>query len=818
MGAATNTEAQHFTYTRMVKKTIELLIICATLVLPLCAQAAPNTFKAGVAAIDVSPQTYPVLANGGFLERSATSLLDPLYARAVALSDGETTIVMCVVDSCMMPQDLIDQAKKAASKITGISTDRMMVSATHTHSAPSAMACLGSRVDPAYAAFLPGKITEAIEGAWKNLQPARVGWASIDDWEHAHNRRWIRRSDKLLVDPYGNPTARAHMHPGFQSKDIIGPSGPSDPGLSILVAQTLDGTPIALLANYAPHYFGTGMISADYYGVFCREIAKQLNQPSSEGPFVAMMSQGTSGDQSSRDYHKEKAPPSMELYGQELAIRALKAYNTIQWHENPPIAIIEKTINLPFRMPAPERLAWARKTLSEMKTELPTGWPEVYSNEAVILHERKNSDLKLQAIRIGSLTITTFPNEVYAITGLKMKQQAPLDQHFNIELANGSVGYIPPPEQHALGGYTTWAARTAGLDIQAEPVIVETLLSALEEITQQKRKPIIETDGPYTKAIKAAKPVAYWRMNEIQGRTAHSAIPDGPSATISGGAALYLPGVATGSGGGEEQKLMPSAFSGPDQLNRAIHFVIDGRMEATIPQLDTQATVAFWFWLGETSGASKRTGTLCTLPSQVALSYDMNELGETTLNLSSGVPSTSAVQAKEKLSLGNWHFAVLEAKKGKVYLYIDGNENADATIPFSGSLKGEPLRFAKGLEGKLDEIAVFDHALTPKERHTFWTLSGVPERLAQAEKKIAHAKEEAAARATPPIFPPQYTQTINDLKPVLKASLKWPHKKLIQESIVNLSEETYAEFNGGRLNGAYEILNTRYSISLWFKN
>jgi hypothetical protein len=61
----------------------------------------------------------------------------------------------------------------------------------------------------------------------------------------------------------------------------------------------------------------------------------------------------------------------------------------------------------------------------------------------------------------------------------------------NIELANGAEGYIPPPEQHKLGGYTTWPARTAGLEVGAEPRIVETLLSLLEEVSGQKRRAVI---------------------------------------------------------------------------------------------------------------------------------------------------------------------------------------------------------------------------------------------------------------------------------------------------------------------------------------
>ncbi len=72
-------------------------------------------------------------------------------------------------------------------------------------------------------AVFAGKIAEAIAGAIKNLEPASIGWAAVDDWEHTFNRRWIRRPDKLITDPYGQASAKAHMHPGHQSPDAIGP-------------------------------------------------------------------------------------------------------------------------------------------------------------------------------------------------------------------------------------------------------------------------------------------------------------------------------------------------------------------------------------------------------------------------------------------------------------------------------------------------------------------------------------------------------------------------------------------------------------------
>jgi hypothetical protein len=59
-----------------------------------------------------------------------------------------------------------------------------------------------------------------------------------------------------------------------------------------------------------------------------------------------------------------------------------------------------------------------------------------------------------------------------------------------MELANGAEGYIPPPEQHRLGGYTTWPARTAGLEVEAEPKIVEALLKLLEDVSGKQRRPL----------------------------------------------------------------------------------------------------------------------------------------------------------------------------------------------------------------------------------------------------------------------------------------------------------------------------------------
>jgi hypothetical protein len=88
----------------------------------------------------------------------------------------------------------------------------------------------------------------------------------------------------------------------------------------------------------------------------------------------------------------------------------------------------------------------------------------------------------LQAFRVGNLAITAIPCEVFAETGMELKENSPFQPTFNISLANGYNGYLPSPEQHQLGGYETWRARSSYLEIDAAPKITETLYNLLNKL------------------------------------------------------------------------------------------------------------------------------------------------------------------------------------------------------------------------------------------------------------------------------------------------------------------------------------------------
>src|SRR6266516_1891056 len=56
----------------------------------------------------------------------------------------------------------------------------------------------------------------------------------------------------------------------------------------------------------------------------------------------------------------------------------------------------------------------------------------------------------------------------------------------DLGLANGCSGYLPPPDQFALGGYSTWRARSSYLETGAEPKIVTTLNELLQQVRSRR--------------------------------------------------------------------------------------------------------------------------------------------------------------------------------------------------------------------------------------------------------------------------------------------------------------------------------------------
>lgn len=458
------------------------LLALASLIQSTVAAEPARTFRAGASVVDITPRKFPVIVNGGFLEAKTSNITDPLYVRTLVLDDGHIQIAFAVVDNCVLPRPLIDEAKALAQKQTGIPTGRMMVSATHCHSAPSVCAALGTGADEEYVRYLPPKIAEGIALAQKNLRPARIGWGVAKDPKNVFCRRFRMKPGTAMTNPFsGTSNDLAQMNPGYQNPNAIERTGPVDDDVSIVAVQTADGRPLAVLGNYSTHYAGAPPLSADYFGVFCRRIGELVGGKPEE--FVGLMTNGTSGDANCCDFVNPPRKFDRFTVGEDVAQAGRTAYQQIKFHDWVPLAVAEKTLTLGVRMPTADELAKAREFLAKVPDGKPRNIPEVYAQETILLGQMPSTrEVNLQAFRIGPLGIAAIPNEVFGGTGLAIKQRSPLKPTINIELANGYYGYLPPPEQFPLGGYTTWRARSSCLEIGAEPKIRDGVLELLAQL------------------------------------------------------------------------------------------------------------------------------------------------------------------------------------------------------------------------------------------------------------------------------------------------------------------------------------------------
>ena len=98
----------------------------------------PAPMKFGAASVDITCEPGPELA--GFLARiqPSTAVYRPIFARAVYLEHGAERLFWLIADSCAFIQEDIARIKKQLSNKYNVEPWRVLVMATHTHSAPSA--------------------------------------------------------------------------------------------------------------------------------------------------------------------------------------------------------------------------------------------------------------------------------------------------------------------------------------------------------------------------------------------------------------------------------------------------------------------------------------------------------------------------------------------------------------------------------------------------------------------------------------------------------------------------------------------------------
>jgi hypothetical protein len=250
--------------------------------------------------------------------------------------------------------------------------------------------------------------------------------------------------------------------------------------------------PLAIFANYALHYVGglpKGVVSSDYFGEFDRLMPTRVRGGED---FVAMLSNGASGDINNLPFLLSRPPrepgEQIRIVASKTADAAWFAWKKIEdYQPSVPIGMIERKITLKLRRPTAEQIERARATLAVTDKDELAKLPkkaEAYARKTLSMLDGGQVTVPLQAIRLGDTAVCAIPFETLVEIGLDLKRRSPFAVTFVVGIANGYNGYLPPPNQHELGGYETWLG-TNRVQEDASVLIVDQLLGMLAELREE---------------------------------------------------------------------------------------------------------------------------------------------------------------------------------------------------------------------------------------------------------------------------------------------------------------------------------------------
>ena len=472
-----------------------LLIIFALSICALQGFSAEKVFRAGAATSNITPFLGAGIL-GGFSPKGSLYIHDELHVRCLVLDDGDTQLAFAIVDNVQIPHEVFDASKQLVHENTSLPTENILMAATHSHSAPSlrgtSYSILNQPFDD-YQKFVIRRIADGIQQALHNLEPARIGWGTGKVPQHVFNRRWLLKDGKTVTSPFGDEDL-AVTNPGRYAKELLKPAGPVNPKVYFLSVESIEGRPIALLANHWLHYVGgvgKGHISADYFGVFSKRIGQLLSPSGENPPFVGILSNGPSGDINNNDFANYGKPnrKSYERYekmnevAEDLAQEVLRVRKSIKHQDWVKLGATQAEMTLRYRRPDAEQLKRAKGILENPKPD-----SREYASQAIFARRAIDAaafpetfEIAPQVFRIGELGIAALPFEVFTEIGLEIEGKSPFADTFTIELANGGNGYLPSPEQHKLGGYETWLTVNRA-EKEASPKIVKKLLELFSQL------------------------------------------------------------------------------------------------------------------------------------------------------------------------------------------------------------------------------------------------------------------------------------------------------------------------------------------------
>ena len=388
---------------------------------------ATGSFRAAVVKVDITPETPQWLR--GYNPRQSTGIHDRLYHKIVVLDDGKNQFYLISTDVVGIPVPEYDRVAEILREQMGIDPLNVWWSVTHTHSAPEiathfkgvtfpsmanrAKLAAGHENDTAYTAWFEKKLINGIKEARSKLAPARfgVGWG----YSQANiNRRAIDVDGKASLG--------------------LNPDGEVDRRIGLIRIDKENGTPLAVIANYAMHGTVLGgestLISGDAPGIAAEYVEEKTGA-------TVLYINGAAGN----------LAPIYSVYpnpraGHLKQFRTLLGDKILEAHAR--ISATDDKINLVVG-----------SIIAETPRRADVGW-----SDDIAKYARTTSSgahlvrLPIRFLRINSdIAIWSAPLEMFCEISNEIRNHSPFPYTFYFGYTNGSLGYLPDETAWQYGGY-----------------------------------------------------------------------------------------------------------------------------------------------------------------------------------------------------------------------------------------------------------------------------------------------------------------------------------------------------------------------------
>jgi neutral ceramidase len=443
---------------------VNRLTICIAAMLAIIPTvSAAESWKAGVAAVKITPEKPMWLSGYANRDKPAEGTLSDLHAKALVLEDptGRRAVVV-TLDLVGISRGLADDVCADLKAKYQLPREAVFISTSHTHSGPivrgNLVAMYGldetqSRLIEEYSAGLQPKLVALVGAAIADLAPA--------DLAHGCGRVTFG------VNRRTNPEASV-----VKRREQGALKGPVDHDVPALSVRAKDGKLRGVLFGYACHatVLNGYHWSADYPGY--AQAAIEQEHPGC----IAMFFAGCGADQNPLP---RRAVGIAESYGRELA----RGVDDVLKAPMPPIAgrlgMSFGLVDVPFA-DLPSRDQLVRDSMGEHKATANRAKKLLADLERGVPLMAKYP-YPVQAWQLGSdVTLVTLGGEVVVDYSLRLKREIGRESLWVAGYSNDVMAYIPSLRVLKEGGYEGGGSMPIyGLPAVWGPKIEETIVAAV---------------------------------------------------------------------------------------------------------------------------------------------------------------------------------------------------------------------------------------------------------------------------------------------------------------------------------------------------